>query len=370
MNDQDYMTRALELAARGEGHVEPNPMVGAVIVRDDKIVGEGWHSKFGGPHAEVVALGAAEQNVAGATLYVTLEPCCHTGKTPPCADAVIRAGIKRVVIAAGDPFPQVDGGGLAKLQAAGIECEMGVCEREATQLLAPYLKLTQTGQPWVIAKWAMTLDGKIATHTGSSKWISGSDSRDIVQRLRGRVDAIVVGGVTARADNPLLTARPAGPRIATRIVLGDVASDSQLASTIGDAPLLVVLRTPPAAGEYDWLLEAGGQVLVLESTSRGHQVQQLLTELGSRKMTNVLVEGGGQLLGAFWDAGAIDEVHAFVAPKLVGGEAAPSPVAGGGIDAMPKALGLVEPKIDAVESDVYIRGRIDRQRADGQNVAK
>jgi len=356
----NFMLRALELAARGEGCVEPNPMVGAVLVRDDQIVGEGWHQEFGGPHAEAVALEAAGDDARGATLHVTLEPCCHTGKTPPCADAVIAAGVARVVVATGDPFPQVDGGGIAKLEAAGIECEVGDCQAEANALLAPYLKLTSTGRPWVIAKWAMTLDGKIATRTGSSKWISGTESRDIVQQLRGRVDAIVVGGGTAQADDPLLTARPPGPRVATRIVLGDVCPDSKLAQTIDDAPLLVVLRVPPVNGQYDWLQSAGGELLVLEADSRQQQITHLLDELGSRQMTNVLVEGGGQLLGAFFDANAIDEVRAFIAPKLVGGGESPSPIAGHGIELMPAALGLLDTQIEVVGTDVYVRGRIDR----------
>lgn len=360
-DDPHFMLRALELATRGEGSVEPNPMVGAVLVQGDQVVGEGWHQEFGGPHAEAMALEAAGDDARGATLYVTLEPCCHTGKTPPCADALIAAGVARVVVATGDPFPQVDGGGIAKLKAAGIECEVGDCQAEAKELLAPYLKLTSTGRPWVIAKWAMTLDGKIATHTGSSKWISGTESREVVQQLRGRVDAIVVGGGTAQADDPLLTARPAGPRLATRVVLGDVHPESKLGTTIDDAPLLVVLRQPPEEGQYEWLEQAGGELLVLQADNRQQQISSLLDELGRRKMTNLLVEGGGQLLGAFFDAGAVDEVRAFIAPKLVGGEQALSPIAGDGIERMPDALELDNTQIEVVGTDVYVRGRINRE---------
>ena len=220
--DSRMMLRALELARRGEGIVEPNPMVGCVVVQGEEIVGEGWHQRFGGPHAEIEALRAAGAKATGATLYVTLEPCCHHGQTPPCSDAVIQAGIGRVVAAMRDPFPKVAGGGIQQLMSAGIDVEVGLHEQEARELNAPYLKLLATGRPWVIAKWAMTLDGKLATKTGDSKWISGEASRRVVHELRGRVDAIVVGRRTAALDDPLLTARlekGSPPRIATRIVL-------------------------------------------------------------------------------------------------------------------------------------------------------
>src|SRR5262249_11759950 len=211
MTDHDYMTRALELAARGRGAVEPNPLVGAVVVRDGTIVGEGWHEKFGQAHAEVNALNRAGEKARGATLYVTLEPCCHFGKTPPCTEAVIRSGVRRVVVAMLDPFPQVAGQGASRLREAGIAVEVGVGEAgdfAARRLNAPYLKRLRTGRPWVHAKWAMTLDGKIATRTGQSKWITGEAARARVHELRGRMDAIIVGRGTLVADDPLLTARP------------------------------------------------------------------------------------------------------------------------------------------------------------------
>ena len=238
--DSWQMARALELAARGEGFVEPNPMVGCVIARGAEIIGEGWHRKFGGPHAEVEALHVAGTRARGATLYVTLEPCCHQGKTPPCTDAILASGLGRVVVAQRDPFPAVAGGGIERLRQAGLAVEVGLREAEARRLNAPYLKLTESGRPWVIAKWAMTLDGKLASRTGDSRWISNEASRAIVHQLRGRVDAIVVGRGTAGQDDPLLTARPAGPRVATRIVLdtrASLASDSQLVTTAGEAPV-------------------------------------------------------------------------------------------------------------------------------------
>ncbi len=203
------MSRALALAIRGEGLVEPNPMVGCVIVQNGQIVGEGFHERFGGPHAEVNALAAAGAQAAGATAYVTLEPCCHQGKTPPCTGALLRAGVKRAVVAALDPFPQVDCKGVNELRTAGIECEVGVRAAEANWILAPYRKLITTGRPWVIAKWAMTLDGKLATRSGDSQWISSEASRAVVHQLRGRVDAVIVGSGTALRRQSAVN-RPAG----------------------------------------------------------------------------------------------------------------------------------------------------------------
>jgi len=218
------MTRALELAEQGLGYVEPNPMVGCVIAHHDKVIGEGWHQRFGGPHAEVEAIRNAGSIPRDATLYVTLEPCCHQGKTPPCTVAIIQAGIRRVVIAQRDPFPQVDGGGIEQLKQQGSKVEVGLLEEQAKELNAPYVKLIKTGRPWVIAKWAMTLDGKLATRTGDSRWISNQLSRAVVHQLRGRVDAIMVGRKTAQLDDPQLTARPTGVRIPTRIILDSQAS--------------------------------------------------------------------------------------------------------------------------------------------------
>ena len=210
MSDLDSINRALELAARGRGLVEPNPLVGAVVVRDGRIVGEGWHEKFGQAHAEVNALNQAGEQARGATLYVTLEPCRHQGKTPPCTDAILRAGIRRVVASMHDPFPAVAGQGFSILQEAGVDVAIGIGGPAARQLNAPYLTLLRAGRPWIHGKWAMTLDGKIASVTGSSQWITSEASREKVHKLRGRMDAIIVGRGTLIADDPLLTARAAG----------------------------------------------------------------------------------------------------------------------------------------------------------------
>jgi diaminohydroxyphosphoribosylaminopyrimidine deaminase/5-amino-6-(5-phosphoribosylamino)uracil reductase len=361
--DRWHMQRALELAAHGQGHVEPNPMVGCVVAHGAEIIGEGWHRRYGGAHAEVEALHIAGPRAAGATLYVTLEPCCHQGKTGPCSLAVRTAGVRRVVAAMRDPFPQVAGGGLAELKAAGIEVECGLLEAEARRLNAPYLKLLETGRPWVIAKWAMTLDGKLATRSGSSQWISGPQSRELVHRLRGRVDAIIVGRQTALVDDPLLTARPNGPRTALRIVVDTFAAlpqSSQLARTAAQFPVLVAVGDEAAPAACAALAAHGCEVFPCSGHSHASRLTALLDELGRRRMTNVLVEGGAQLLGSLFDAQQIDEVHAFIAPKLAGGANAPSPLAGEGVTLMENALRLDQPRYEQVGDDYYVHGHVLR----------
>ncbi len=360
--DSRHMLRALELAERGRGFVEPNPMVGCVIVKDGQVVGEGFHARFGGPHAEVAALDAASSPTKGSTLYVTLEPCCHQGKTPPCTKAVIAAGITRVVAAMQDPFAEVSGQGLAELREAEIEVEVGLHEDLARRLNGPYLKLLSTGKPWVIAKWAMTLDGKIATRSGYSKWISGSAAREVVQALRSRVDAIVVGRRTAEMDDPLLTARPESgtpARVATRVVVSSLArlsADSQLAKTAKDFPVLLVCGPDAQKRDMRRLAGKGVEVLPFLAETRYERTLQLLDELGSRRMTNILVEGGSQLFGTLLDARQIDEIHVFIAPKIFGGEKAPSPIGGAGISDITAAVRLQEMQVKSLGDDIYLHG--------------
>jgi diaminohydroxyphosphoribosylaminopyrimidine deaminase/5-amino-6-(5-phosphoribosylamino)uracil reductase len=369
--DSTFMLRALDLARAGQGLVEPNPMVGCVIVRDGQIVGEGWHQRFGGPHAEIEALRAAGERARGSTLYVTLEPCCHHGKTPPCTEATVAAGASRVVAAMSDPFPEVAGGGLAQLGAAGIKVETGLHEAQARDLNAPYLKLLAAGRPWIIAKWAMTLDGKIATRSGDSRWISCDASRAAVHQLRSRVDAIVVGRRTAEIDDPLLTARldplPDGtpmtpPRIAARIVVDSrarLSTDSQLVRTAREFPTLIAAGREASEENRRRLAAAGCEVLSLSNTSPAERLIELLDELGRRRMTNVLVEGGGELLGSLFDAGQIDEVNVFIATsKLMGGQHARTPLAGTGVDRVADAASLADPAIELLGDDVYVHGRI------------
>ncbi|MBY0527494.1 MAG: bifunctional diaminohydroxyphosphoribosylaminopyrimidine deaminase/5-amino-6-(5-phosphoribosylamino)uracil reductase RibD [Gemmataceae bacterium] len=352
------MRRALELAEHGRGHVEPNPLVGAVVVRDGQIVGEGWHQRYGEAHAEVNALVAAGEAARGATVYVALEPCCHHGKTPPCTDALLRAGVGRVVAAMCDPFPQVAGHGAAQLRAAGVDVEVGVLEAEARRLNAPYLKLLATHRPYVHAKWAMSLDGKIATRSGDSKWISNESSRQRVHELRGRMDAIVAGIGTVLADDPLLTARPPGPRKPTRVVLdhrGRLPPTSRLVQSVAEAPLLIV--THPLGESVRRRLELqGAEVFEVAPEDGMTTVSALLEELGRRRMTNILIEGGGEVLGSFLDAAAVDEVHVFIAPLLIGGAAAKSPLGGRGADTLASAFRLDAWCAERIGGDLYWHG--------------
>ncbi len=361
--DEQLMQRACRLALQGQGTVEPNPMVGCVIARGSEILGEGWHQAYGGDHAEVVALHAASGSVAGATAYVTLEPCCHQGQTPPCTDAIIAAEIGRVVVAMPDPFPAVNGGGIQQLKAAGIEVTLGVQSAAAARIVAPYLMRVQQQRTWVIAKWAMSLDGKIATSIGDSQWISNRASRRIVHQIRGRVDAIIVGAKTAIHDNPRLTARPSGPRTATRIVLDSQALlplDSQLVQSATEVPTVVVCCSQSSPQRREQLTHAGCEVLVIDAPSHADQLRQLLELLAQRGMTNVLVEGGGTLLGTLRDGGLIDEVHVFIASSLLGGEDAITPMAAAGCAQVTNALRLHDMEMKSHDGDIYIHGCVQR----------
>lgn len=367
MPDHDFdiacMRQALALAAQGRGQVEPNPMVGCIIARNGVVIAEGFHERYGEAHAEANALRKLGGDARGCTLYVTLEPCCHHGKTPPCSEAVIAAGVSRAVVALRDPFPQVAGGGLQQLKTAGIQVDVGLLEAEAKSLNSPYLMLVEQQRPWTIAKWAMTLDGKLATYTGDSQWISNERSRDIVHALRGRMDAIIVGRGTAERDDPLLTARPAGVRVATRIVLdshGDLSLGSQLARTAREVPVLVAVGPQADADKLAQLTAAGCEIWQCQANDSFARLASLWRELGRRRFTNVLVEGGAKLLGSLFDARLIDEVHAFVSPKLVGGGQAPSPIAGVGLESMSQAWRLYPPEIEILDGDLYIHGRVTR----------
>lgn len=364
-DDESVMRRALLIAQQGRGFVEPNPMVGAVIVdQQRRFIAEGWHAQFGSDHAEVAAIRAAGGNTSGHRLFVTLEPCSHHGKTPPCAQAVADAGFAEVVIGCQDPAEHVSGKGIAQLQSAGVSVVTDVCVREAQALIAPFRMLHQHQRPWVHAKWAMTLDGRIASRSGHSQWITGERSREEVHRLRGRVDAIITGAGTVRSDDPELTARPAGPRTPMRIVLdrdgSSVREESRLVQTLAAAPVLVCLSDKqPSAAER--LKALGVNVLPLPCDSEGRLcVISLLQELGRQQMTHVLIEAGAGVLGAFFDAQLIDEVHAFVAPKIVGGADSLSPIGGVGRNTIPQVSDLITPGVHRFEDDVLIHGRINR----------
>lgn len=363
-NDSIWMQRAIDLALRGQGFVEPNPMVGCVLAKADQIVGEGWHQKFGGPHAEINAIESANQSLVGATAYLTLEPCSHHGQTPPCVGALIQAGITRVIVAHPDPNPLVNGAGIQQLKAANIDVEVGLLQTAAAKILAPFLKRFSAGQPWMIAKWAMTLDGKIATASGDSQWISNEKSRAIVHQIRGRVDAIMVGVNTALADNPLLTARPAGPRLATRIVLDSTARlavNSRLCQSAREFPTLIAVGPQADFSNLVALEKTGCEIWRHPAKDSNQRLMALLGELSRRGLTNVLVEGGGGLLGSLQDLDQIDETHVFIGAKILGGRHATSVMAGVGKPTLSAARKIQVESVQQLDNDVYIVGRTTEQ---------
>ncbi|MFN6164769.1 MAG: bifunctional diaminohydroxyphosphoribosylaminopyrimidine deaminase/5-amino-6-(5-phosphoribosylamino)uracil reductase RibD [Planctomycetota bacterium] len=365
--DEHWMTQALELARRGRGRVEPNPMVGCVVVCDGREIGRGWHKRFGGPHAEVEALaGVSPEDIRKSDLFVTLEPCAHHGKTPPCSDLLVRMKPKRVVVAMLDPYPQVSGRGIAALRQAGIVVDVGVLESEARLLNAPYLKRIQSGLPWVIAKWAMTLDGAIASPEGDSKWITGEAARDRAHTLRALVDTIVVGSETVLRDDPLLTARPRVsqdvPRIASRVVIDRrlrIPVDAQLVRTADRVPMCIVTSGQAIEADAikaDSLRQRGVEILVYPEGQANNQLGWLLQSLCERGATNLLVEGGGKLLGAFFDGNWIDQVECFIAPKVLGSERAARPIAGESRRWISQARNLEGVSVEMCDSDLHVSG--------------
>lgn len=369
LNDLDasHMREALRLAKLGEGSAEPNPMVGCVIVRDGEVVGKGYHHKFGGPHAEIDALQSMSDKTQakGGTAYVTLEPCCHHGKTGPCADALIEAGVTRVVVALDDPFPKVDGGGLKRLRDAGIEVSVGLMQAESEQICAPYLKRTRTGLPWVIAKWAMTIDGKIATVGGDSQWISNEKSRQEVHRLRSRVDAIAVGMGTVEKDDPMLNARSTDgdlQRIASRVVFCMhrlPAVDSKLVKTARQIPVRLIVGNEVNENELTALRSAGCGVVETEKSKSADVVMAGLKSLGDEGCTNLMLEGGSQLLGSFLTTEQIDECHVYVGAKAFGGESAPGPIGGPGVASIADSQHMQLSEVRQFDDDIlaiYRRG--------------
>jgi diaminohydroxyphosphoribosylaminopyrimidine deaminase/5-amino-6-(5-phosphoribosylamino)uracil reductase len=362
--DREHLARAIELAWRGFGRVSPNPLVGAVVVRDGTVVGEGWHEEYGGPHAEVNALRAAGADAQGATLYVTLEPCCHHGKTPPCTDAVLEAGIARVVVGSDDPSEKASGRGLGILRDEGVEVTIadGELATRSRLLNQSFRKHARTGRPWVLFKSAMTLDGKVATGTGDSKWISGEASREQAHRWRASVDAVAVGVGTALADDPQLTARIDGVyRQPRRVVFDSLARlplDSQLVAAAPDPPLTVVVSRAAPRSATDALEMAGAEVIVATGGNEQARVRSALEQLGALGVTSVLLEGGPHLAGAFFDAGEIDEARLFLAPLLLGGRTARDPLEGEGVERIDDALRALTLDCERIGEDVLISARL------------
>ncbi len=361
------MREALDLAERGRGRVEPNPVVGAVIVKDGHVVGRGWHARFGGPHAEVAALASAGHAAAGADAYITLEPCGHEGKTPPCARALVSAGIRRVVYAAPDLNPLTAGRGPRLLEEAGLEISGGLCKAEARALNLRFERHLESDLPWTISKWAMTLDGKIADVEGGSRFITGPESRKVVHEMRGAVDAVAVGVGTVIADDPDLTAREGTVlRPAARLVIDTdlrIPPDARLVATADQAATLIACA-PDATGQEE-LRRAGCRVLCTPRGPGGLDLAALFRALRVEGLARILVEGGGKIHAAAFAAGIVHQVMGFVAPLVLGGRLAPTPVDGPGFARIAGALRLEGVRTSVHGVDVLVEGFVPPGRRSG-----
>src|SRR4051794_718291 len=367
--DHEHLSRAIALADGGRGATSPNPLVGAVIVKDGRVVGEGFHAELGGPHAERAALASCTAaDARGATIYVSLEPCCHQGKTGPCTDAILEAGIARVVVASDDPTEKASGRGLGILRDEGVTVDVAGGELAARARLAnqAFRKHARTGRPWVLFKSAMTLDGKVATRTGDSKWISSDASRALAHKWRASVDAVVVGIAPARADAPQLTARIEDPdvpelRQPRRVVFdatGRLPLDSKLVVQAHEVPVTVVVSRAAPRSAVDGLQNAGADVVVATGEHEPARVRSALDQLGEAGIHALLLEGGPHLAGAFLDAGEIDEVRLFLAPLLLGGSKARDPLEGEGVEKISEALRALTLDCERVADDILISARL------------
>ncbi len=359
--DRQYMLRAMELAERGRGFVNPNPLVGAVVVKNGCVIGEGWHEQYGGLHAERNAFKNCTENPQGADLYVTLEPCCHFGKTPPCTDAIIENRIAKVIIGCADPNPLVSGKGMQQLRDAGIEVVCGVEEERLREQNRVFLKYITMKLPYVVLKTAMSLDGKIATRTGDSKWITGEMARQRVQQMRSEYMGIVAGIGTVLADDPMLNCRLAGKhRQPVRVVVDSQARiplKSRLVQTAGDYPTIVACTQKAEENKLKALRTAGVQILLCTEQEGRVNVADLLRLLGARGVDSLLLEGGGELNYSFVQQGLVDEVCAFIAPKMIGGREAKTPVEGQGFGQMKEVMEWGKTEIEKVGKDVLLKVR-------------
>jgi diaminohydroxyphosphoribosylaminopyrimidine deaminase/5-amino-6-(5-phosphoribosylamino)uracil reductase len=356
-DDERWMRRALRLAEKGKGRTSPNPMVGAVLVKKERVVGQGYHARAGEAHAEIIALRKAGEEAKGATLYINLEPCSHYGKTPPCAPALIQAGIKRAVVGMEDPNPLVKGKGLEILRTAGLDVEVGILEEACQKLNEAFFKYIRTKEPFVILKIATTLDGKIATQNGESKWITGEESRQLVYRMRNEADGILVGAGTILKDDPLLTARIRGGKDPYRIVLDSHLRIPEKAKIIDRNPEKTILATTKLAPKRKIknLEERGVRVLILNSKKGRVHLKSLLSTLGRMGMMSLLVEGGSEVNGSFLDERLIDKVFLFVSPKFLGGPAL-GIFGGKGTEKLEKAFSLNLIKIKKAGDDILLEG--------------
>ncbi len=359
--DEEWMKQVLRLAERGRGRTSPNPMVGAILVREGKRVGQGYHTKAGEAHAEIVALDQARQEAKGATLYVNLEPCTHYGKTPPCAPRVIESGVRRVVVGTEDPNPLVKGKGIESLIRSGVTVQVGVLEKECQRLNEAFFKYIVTKEPYVILKSASTLDGRISTRTRDSKWITGEVSRRFVHRLRNAVDGVLVGIETILNDNPLLTSRIRGGRDPYRIILDSRLRIPEDAKVFGESPSRVIIGTTEAgAGEkMNRLKKKGVQILVLPAKQERVDLKACLKKLGEMEIVTLLVEGGSEINGSFFDARLLDKFCLFLSPKWIGDREAPGIFGGQGVKDLKEAVTLKEVRLRKMGEDFLLEGYVD-----------
>lgn len=364
--DERFMERAIELARKGEGYTSPNPLVGAVIVKENRIIGEGYHEYFGGSHAEVNALKNAMESVNGATMYVTLEPCSHYGKTPPCANEIVKKGISRVIIGMKDPNPLVAGKGMNILEENGIEVELGVLEKEVKKLNEIFIKYITTKKPFCILKTAMTLDGKIATYTGDSRWITNEYSRQHVHELRHRVSSIMVGIGTVLADDPMLTTRllERKGRDPIRIIIdtkGRIPLEAKALNLKSKAKTIIAVTEKVKKSKLIALKEKGAEVIITPLKNEKVDLKFLMEKIAAMGIDSILIEGGAGLNFSVLNEDIIDKVITFVAPKIIGGENAKTPVGGDGLALMQGAISLKDIRVKRFNDDIMIEGYIRRE---------
>lgn len=360
MDDRKYMQEALRLAQKGCGFVNPNPMVGALIVKNNRIIGEGYHEKFGGLHAERNALASCDESPKGATMYVTLEPCCHYGKTSPCTEAILHSGISKVVIGSKDPNPMVDGKGIKLLKEGGIEVVYGVLEKECRQLNEVFFHYVQTKRPFLVMKYAMTMDGKIAAYTGESKWITGEIARERVHQDRKQYSGVMVGVNTVLADDPLLTCRLEKGRNPVRIILDTslrTPQNSNIVKTADSIPTMIA-TTCSNIEKHKPYTDAGCRLLTISQEDKYLNFKELVTRLGEEGMDSILLEGGGNLNWSALQSGFVNKVQAYISPKLFGGCNGKTPIGGIGIEHPEEAFLLTNSRITQLGEDFLIESEV------------
>lgn len=360
--DEKYMAMAIELAKKGYGYTAPNPVVGAVIVKDGCMIGQGYHEKYGEPHAERNALASCTQSPKGATIYVTLEPCCHHGKQPPCTEAILQAGISRVVTGSGDPNPLVGGKGIQILKDHGIQVREHVMKEKCDALNQAFFHYIQTGRPYVTMKYAMTIDGKIAAYTGASKWVTGEEARYHVHEQRKKNTAIMVGIGTVLADDPMLNCRIEGGRDPVRIICDThlkMPVTSKIVKTAKDIPTIIACCTADEELQRPYR-EAGCKILLTEKKMNHIDLDQLMEQLGKEKIDSILLEGGGTLNWAALNAGIVQKIQAYIAPKIFGGTTAKTPVEGIGVEVPDQAFLIKNRTIRLLGEDLLVEGDVER----------